>query len=476
MLGSIHDGRLEIEELHRFSNRPLQTASSLTWDIAGLFAGLKEGLVKAARRGVPLTSIGCDSWGLDYLLLDQSGAVIPPVFHYRDGRTAAGWQKVFSRSTREEIFGETGVQFMAINTLYQLASESPERLDQATALLNIGDAFNFFLSGAVQAERSLASTTQLYNPLTRDWSETLIRTFQFPRRLFPGLVSPGARIGPLRSDLAAQTGLRSVEVVASCSHDTAAAVAGVPAMAGSWAYISSGTWSLLGLERSTPLLTPRCRELNFTNEVGFGDTIRLLKNLVGLWVVQECRRSWADAGQAYDYPELTRMAEQAGPAESIINLADPRFLSAGGMPEKIQVFCVESGQAPPREPGRIIRCVLESLALLYLQTLRELEEVTGERIGRVHIVGGGSKNRLLNQLTANALQIPVLAGPVEATAAGNILVQAMAAGQIESLAAGRQIIERSTQLEVFEPEQTCGPEAGVEKFMIIEEKKESEEG
>ena len=451
MLGTLENGRLELEELHRFPNTPVKTGALLCWDIQSLFLELKLGLKKAAVGNLRIESISTDSWGLDYILFDENGGIIDPTFHYRDSRTARGVADTQARVDWKTIFFETGIQFMAINTLYQLAAEAPERLDCAHRLLLIGDGFNFLLSGAARAEESLASTTQLYNPRTRSWSRLLLQTMRFPEKLFPSIVPSGTKLGVLKAEIARETGLGAIEVIATCSHDTGAAVAAVPASGENWAYLSSGTWSLMGVEVSAPILADTCRELNFTNEIGFGGSVRLLKNIVGLWIVQECRREWAKAGQNYDYPTLANLAARAAPFLSLINPADARFLSPDDMPAKITAFCKETGQPAPVHPGGMIRCVLESLALLYRRTLLQIEKIINKRIERLHIVGGGSQNVLLNQFAANALQLPVLAGPVEATAAGNVLIQAITLKHLPSLAAARQVVRSSSQLTEFLP-------------------------
>lgn len=467
MLGALRDDRLAIDEIHRFPNTPLTQGDSLVWDVERLFAELKLGLKKAAQRGVQIASLSCDSWGVDYLLFDSRGKLMPPVCHYRDARRSArGVERAYAKVTWETIFSESGIQFMPINTLFQLAAEEPSRLEAANQLLLAADGFHYLLCGIAKAEESLASTSQLYNPQTRAWSQPLLDALRLPLRLFPQIVPSGAALGPLRDAIARETGLGSALVVAGCSHDTAAAVAAAPASRGHWAYISSGTWSLLGVETAFPIINRTCRELNFTNEVGYGGTIRLLKNIVGLWVVQECRREWQRRGSEWDYATLTAMAGAAPAFVSFIDPTDPRFVAPGEMPQKIAAFCRETGQPVPADPGATIRCVLESLAFQYRRTLQQVERLTGSRVQRLHIVGGGSKNALLNQLTANAVQIPVLAGPAEATAAGNILAQAMALGHLPSLAAARAVIARSTELAVFEPRDT---EASAEACVRFEE-------
>lgn len=453
MLGTLDNGKLQLEELHRFPNGPVQAGESLHWDIPKLFDRVRDGLSIAAKRGVPISSISTDSWGVDYLLYDEAGQLIEPTFHYRDGRCPVGVKKAFEKISWNEIFAETGLQFLQFNTIFQLAAETPERLARARLILGIGDGFNHWLSGVARFEESLASTTQLYNPRTRTWSEKLLSVLGLPRAIFPQIVPSGTPLGPLRTDLAKITGLDGVEVIASCSHDTGAAVAAVPAEGEDWAYLSSGTWSLMGVELTSPVINDACLSLNFTNEIGFGGSVRLLKNIIGLWLVQECRREWARRGLEYDYSTLTSLAAKADPFVSLINPADPRFIGPGDMPGRIAEFCREYGQPVPTTPGAYIRCALESLALLYRRTLMQVQQLIGREIKRLHIVGGGSKNTLLNQFTANALQIPVYTGPVEATAAGNILVQAIGLGKIRSLAEARRVVRNSFEMSVVQPDE-----------------------
>ena len=466
MLGTLDGAKISLEELHRFPNTPVKADGALTWNITALFDEVKAGLRLAAARRLPIASLSTDSWGVDYMLFDGAGELMEPTFHYRDARTARGVEVAKSRVDWKMIFDETGIQFMPLNTLFQLAAESPERLGRAAQMLTIADAFNFLLCGVARVDASNASTTQLYNPRTQAWSKKLIHALGLPERLFPSIIPCGTRLGPLTPALSRESSLPAIEVVASCSHDTAAAVAAVPALASprtqdprpqapSWAYLSSGTWSLLGAELPSPVISEACREMNFTNEIGFGGTVRLLKNIIGLWLVQECRREWEQAGRPFDYATLARFAEAAPPFVSLINPADARFIAPGDMPQKIAAFCRESGQPAPATPGATIRCVLESLALLYRRTLRQLEQLLGNQFERLHIVGGGSRNALLNQFTANALQIPVLAGPVEATALGNVLVQAIALGHLPSLAEARKVVRTCFEVTTFLPKEAA---------------------
>lgn len=473
MLGTLAEGQLRLEELHRFPNGPRQAGRSLHWDFEGLRRSLEEGLRCAVGRRIPITSISADSWGVDYVLYDERGVPMEPVFHYRDPRCPEGVKRALARVSWKEVFDETGLQFLQFNTLFQLAAEAPGRLRQARLVLGIGDAFNYALSGVARFEESLASTTQLYDPRKKAWSEVLMGRLGFPAAAFPPVVCSGTRLGLLRADLAREAGLGETEVVASCSHDTGAAVAAVPARGKDWAYLSSGTWSLMGVERSEPVITDACRELNFTNEVGFGSSIRLLKNIIGLWLVQECRREWARGGQEYDYETLTRLAAEAPAFGPLIDPSDSRFISPGDMPGKIAAYCREAGQAIPATPGEFIRSILESLALLYRRTLLQIETLTGCGVARLHIVGGGSKNALLNQFTANALQIPVVAGPVEATAAGNIMVQAIATQSVPTLEAAREVVRRSFQTVEYLPMEAAAWGNAGERFAALMKKSAS---
>lgn len=462
--GRIDGHRLTLEELHRFPNTPIRAAGSIHWNLDWLYEGLLAGLKKAAAHRRPFQSISCDSWGVDYLLLDANGAVIPPTFHYRDPRTGIGMKRVLAKTNWPSIFAETGVQLMPINTLFQLAAEEPARLAKAKTILGIGDGFNYLLGGRPVVEVSMASTFQLYNPQTRDWSHKLCESAGLPIGIFPEVVASGTTIGRLSDKAQQASGLGRLHIVAGCSHDTGAAVAAVPAEEANWAYLSSGTWSLLGVELPAPILTNACRDLNFTNEIGCNGTTRLLKNISGLWLLQESRRIWADDGQKLDYVELAGLASQAAPFQSLVNPADPRFDSPADMTEAIRAFCRETDQPPPKTPGSVTRCILESLALLYRKTVKELESVINRPVKILHIVGGGSKNRLLNQLTANAIQRPVIAGPAEATAAGNIAIQALAAGDLSSLTAIRKLVRESSELERYQPEQAAEWMAAAARF------------
>ena len=453
MLGSLKDGRLSLEELHRFPNVPIEDTVGRHWNVEALFTELQTGLALAGQRGLSISSISVDAWGLDYFLLDENGAVMEPTFCYRDSRNQRGIDRTLDTLPWETLYEETGIQFMQINSLFQMAAESPERIERMRTFLPLGDGFNYLLSGEAKAEISLASTTQLYNPRTRNWSDKLLEAFGWPRAKFPELIPSGTRLGKLKPELAAASGLGEIEVLATCSHDTGAAVAAVPADGDQWAYLSSGTWSLIGVELPEPIINDAARDLNFTNEIGHGNTVRLLRNIIGLWLVQECRREWAEDGKEYDYSTLTQLATEAIPFAALIDPSDERFFKPQSMSGAIAEFCHETDQTPPSTPGGFIRCALESLALLYHRRLNEVCELTSRKVKQLHIVGGGSRNVLLNQFTANACNIEVIAGPAEATALGNVLLQSITLGHLPNLRAARRCVRQSMDVENYKPEE-----------------------
>ena len=464
ILGTLDNGKVSLEELHRFPTGAMKVAGALHWEFDRLLNELKAGLKKAAAKKLPIASISTDSWGVDYVVYDERGLPMLPVWCYRDSRTVAGVEIVKGKVEWPVIYAETGIQFMALNTIYQVITEPAERLAQARHILLIGDAFNFFCSGVARNEVSNASTTQLYNPTHKCWSSRLFATLGLREDLFAPICSSGTKLGPMKKNLATEVGLPQIEVIASCSHDTGAAVAAVPASGENWAYLSSGTWSLMGVEKPQPVINDDSRNLGFTNEIGYGDTTRLLKNIVGLWLIQESRRHWNKNGQKLEFADLEKLAIAAPPFISLINPDDPRFLSPDNMPGKIADFCRETGQPVPKDIGACVRCIYESLALFYRCTLRKLERLTGQKIERMHIVGGGSKDATLNQFTANALKNPVLAGPTECAALGNILVQAIALGHLESHSAAREIVRNSFELKTFTPQASAEWDAAAARF------------
>jgi rhamnulokinase len=463
MAGCWDGRRMRLEELHRFPNGPVAIADTLRWDILRLWSEILNGLSLAARRfGKAVISVGVDTWGVDFTLLSKSGELLGQPFNYRDARTRGMMEKAFERVPRAEIFAATGLQFMELNTLYQLLAlqrSSPEVLAAAETLLTTPDFFNWCLSGARVSEFSIATTTQCFNPARRDWAFELLGRFDLPTRIFPKIVAPGTKIGSLRQSVAERTGLFAVKVVAPAEHDTGSAVSAVPtANTGrpTWGYLSSGTWSLLGVEIGQAQLSPRTLELNLTNEGGVDFTFRLLKNIMGLWLVQQCRRCFEARGRNWDYAELARAASESAPLRSLVDPNDERFLNPPDMAAAIQDYCRDTSQPVPESEGELVRCALESLALKYQVTLSSLEELTGCRIEVIHVVGGGSQNNLLNHLTADACNRPVLAGPVEATVFGNVLVQARAAGEISDLKDLRGIVRASSDLREFAPDPKTG--------------------
>lgn len=456
VMAGIWDGKkIRLEQLNRFPNGGVSVANTLRWNTVGLWTEIQNGLGLAGKKfGKSIVSAGVDTWGVDFALLSKSGELLGLPFHYRDARTRGLLTRAFERVPRAEIFNATGLQFMELNTLYQLIAlqkNSPEILAAAETLLFTPDFLHYLLCGAKVAEFTIATTSQCLNPKQRAWAVGLLQKFDLPPKIFPEIVPPGSRIGTLRPTLAQRLDLGAIDIVAPAAHDTGSAVAGVPARYSgkpSWAYLSSGTWSLLGVEVQEALLSPRVLELNFTNEGGVDGTYRLLKNIMGLWLAQQCRRAFVEKGNEISYEQMVQLAAQAPPFRAFVDPDDDRFLNPPDMAVAIQEFCRETGQSVPGNEGQIARCVYESLALKYAVVLDGLEELTGTKIEAVHIVGGGSQNMLLNQFTANAGARPVFAGPVEATVLGNVLVQARSHGELRTLADIRSIIRSS-----FEPAQ-----------------------
>jgi len=457
--GTLNNQRLELEVLHRFANRPVLLPDGLHWDTLYLFSEIKHGLTLFHRKyGRDLAGISCDSWGVDYGLLDKNDCLVSNPYHYRDHRTDGVMEKVFEITPPFEIYRETGIQFMPINTIFQLycqALSNPELLSASRKMLMTADLFNFFLSGAKTQEFSLATTSQLYNPVSGTWSETLFRKLGLPLEIMPLVCPPATVIGKLTGKLAAETGLPEIPVIAGASHDTADAVAACPAQKNErFAYLSSGTWSLLGVEIPKPLLSKDAMEDGFTNEGGVRDTIRFLHNITGLWILQECRRKWLKSGaDGLDYAALVSLAEKTAPFKALINPDDPAFLAPADMEEAIVNFCRKTKQPVPVTRAEFVRTILESLALRYSRFVRIINRLFPDRkpIAVLYIVGGGSQNRLLNQFTANAAGVPVIAGPTEATAAGNILTQALAVKEISALSEAREIVRNSFALETYLP-------------------------
>ena len=469
ILGTLETGYLKLEELHRFANVPVRVLGALYWDTLRLWNEILQGLAVAGReRRLELGGIGVDTWGVDFALIGSDGALVDNPRHYRDARNGGVPEKTFAVIPREEIFEQTGIQFMQINTLYQLyamrLAGSPA-LASARTLLMMPDLFNYWLTGVAKSELTIASTSQFYNPQRGAWATELFDRLELPKTILPEIVRPGFRLGTLLPAIAEPAGMTSVPVYATGCHDTASAVAAAPGAGEDWCYISSGTWSLMGVELDAPVINERSLELNLTNEMGACGKTRLLKNIAGLWPLQECRRAWAAAGEQYSYEELAALAASA--ASFSVVLDPDSFLEPGNMPGKIAAFCQATGQKPPETPAAITRAILESLALRYREVFESLESLLGRKLARIHIVGGGSRNRLLNQFAADATGREVVAGPVEATAMGNVLIQAIGAGEVSDLGGAREIVRRSTLLETFTPQAASGWDRAYEKFRQV---------
>ncbi|MCC7084134.1 MAG: rhamnulokinase [Pirellulales bacterium] len=460
VVGQFDGNRLELEELHRFDNSPIAAAGRLYWNLLGQWQQVLAGLKAAqSRYGDRIASIGVDSWGVDFVLLDRLDELLSNPVCYRDARTDGMMNRAFSIVPRDQIFAQTGLQFLQINTLYQLLAmqaHDSSLLDCAETMLLMPDAFHWLLSGAKSVEMTNATTTQFFNPVEGRWASELLDRFSLPVRILGDIVPPGTKLGVLTESVASAIGMNRVAVVAPGTHDTASAVMAVPTknqlgIRPNWCYISSGTWSLMGVEVQKPVINDKCLALNFTNEGGIGGTTRLLKNICGLWLVQECRRVWNEAGKSYTWDHLAAAAAASKPLVSLIDPDDAGFLGPTDMPAAIREFCRRTKQAIPADDGAVVRCVLESIAMQYRRVLGWLEELIGGRIETIHIVGGGANNRQLCQMASDACNRRVLAGPTEATAIGNLMMQAVAAGEVESIEAAREVIRRSFSVVEYQP-------------------------
>jgi rhamnulokinase len=456
VLGSFDGDRLALRDVHRFPNGPVRVLDSMHWDALRLFSEMQQAVGRAVEQaGDDLVGMGVDTWGVDFGLLGAGDVLLGNPYHYRDERTVGMVEEACKRVPRAEIFGYSGIQFMELNTLFQLFAMSHRRsplLEMAETLLMMPDLFNFWFTGVKASEFSIATTTQFYDPRKGDWSLELLDRLGIPTHFLTPIVPPGHKLGGLVKPLAESTGAKGLTVVAPAGHDTGSAVAAVPAATPDYAYISSGTWSLMGVEIAEPIVNEQALRYNFTNEGGVCGTFRFLKNIMGLWLVQESRREWQRQGDDYSYDDITRMAAEAPAFEAVVEPDDPSFLRPGDMPARLAEFCTRTGQTPPQTRGGIVRCALESLALKYRWVLNCLEELRGKRLEAVHIVGGGTQNRLLNQFAADAMNRPVITGPIEATATGSILMQAIALGHLASLDDARQVVRNSFEVATYEPQ------------------------
>jgi len=474
VLAGLFDGeKLHLEEVHRFENGNVSIGKRMYWDVLYLWNQVQQGLRAAATRYENrIVSVAVDTWGVDFGLLGAGDELLGNPYCYRDQRTQGMFEKAFAVVSREEIFAETGLQFMEFNTLYQLLAmklQTSPLLANAQSFLMMADLFNWLLTGEKGNEITNASTTQFLNPHTRQWSTGMLEKFGLPTNILGRLVEPGATIGTIRSSLAEATGLAGMKVVLPGTHDTASAVLAVPAASQpntrpDWAYISSGTWSLFGVETPTPVTTDRCRELNFTNEGGIGGTVRLLKNIAGMWLVQQCRRTWLQAGTEFGWDDLIRRAQVEPPLAAIINPDHPSLVSPTDMPQAIRDLCRQTNQPIPENEGQVIRTALENVALRYRMVLGMLEELNGGQIETIHIVGGGTNNKLLCQMAADSCQRRVVAGPVEATAVGNVMMQAIADGAVDSVAQAREVVRDSFDVVEYLPGKAAAWEDAYGKF------------
>ena len=470
VIGQFDGDRLQLEEIHRFSNGMVRVFDHLHWDALHLYEEILQGLRLCTQKATKPISVGIDTWGVDFALIGKDRTLLGAPYAYRDPQTDGVMAEAFEQVPRETIFAQTGIQFMPINTLYHLIAltraDSP-LLRVADRFLMMPDLFNFLLTGVSVAEFSNATTTQCFNPTTGTWALPLLEHFGIPTGILPDIVQPGTRLGPLLHSVAQDTGLTDVTVIAPATHDTGSAVAAVPAQGDDWAYLSSGTWSLMGIESPTPILNKEAMAFNVTNEGGVGGSYRILKNIAGLWLIQECRRIWSREGAPVGFDEIIHMAQTAEPFTGFIDPDAPAFLNPVSMPDAIRTTLSQTGQQVPKSDGQMARIIFESLALKYRYTFDQLVVLKERPITRLHIVGGGSQNRLLCQFTANATRTPAIAGPVEATAIGNLLVQAMAYGAVANLGQIREIVRRSFPIETYTPRDVDAWENAYSRFQRI---------
>jgi rhamnulokinase len=474
--GRFDGARLQLEEVHRFANGGIWAGERFYWDLLGLWQEMLTGLRKAAGQfSDQVVSAGVDTWGVDFGLLGAGDELLANPRHYRDPHTDGVLERAFEVVSREEIFDQTGLQFMQFNSLYQLLAlqqADSAVLAAAERLLMIPDLFHWLMTGEKVNEFTNATTSQFFDPQKKDWATDLLSRLNLPSHLLGPVAAPGTRLGGFRKSVQDLTGLQGVEVVLPGTHDTASAVVAVPSAAllqaqPTWCYISSGTWSLMGMEIPAPIVNQDCLARNFTNEGGVGDSVRLLKNIAGLWLIQECRRIWNQEGRKYDWPDLVSQAAASEPLVSLINPDDASLVAPRDMPQAIIRLCETASQPVPQTHGAIIRCALESLSLRYRMVLNDLEQLTGATVETIHIVGGGTQNRLLCQMTADACNRQVVAGPIEATAIGNIIVQMVSQGAVASVQDGRELIRKSFQVETYEPQQPGPWNAAYEQFVEL---------
>ena len=465
VLGSYDGSCIRMEELHRFTNDPVHLGRTMYWDILRLFHEMKQGLLKA--RGHAITSIGTDTWGVDFGLLDSDGCLLENPVHYRDRRTVGMSGTAFQKISREELYRITGNQIMEINTVFQLLAlrqQRPELLARTKTLLLMPDLLNYFLSGEKKTEYSIASTTQMLDAHRRTWSNEVLTALDLPTHILTDIVPTATPIGRMTEELSVELGMGRPDIIAVAGHDTQSAMAGVPTGEEDFIFLSCGTWSLLGTELREPIINETSATCNITNEGGCCGRISFLKNLIGLWLIQESRRQWMREGREYSYGELEQMATAAPTQRCFIRPDDPAFLPSGDMPLRIRAACERTGQPVPETVGEVVRCIDESLALSYRAALTEIETCTGKHYDKIYLIGGGVRSRLLAQLTADACGRTVLAGPVEATVLGNLALQLIAAGEVKDLAEARALIRASSDITAYEPKNTDQWDVHFEKW------------
>lgn len=473
IIGNLEDDVISLKEVHRFDNGMTILNDHYHWDIFRIFEEVKKGLKNSNMQNQEISSIGIDTWGVDYGLLDEAGHILELPYAYRDHRTDTAMDEVFRLIPEERLYNLTGIQFLQFNTIFQLYSAIRDRLPImgiAKDLLFIPDLLNYLLTGVKLSEFSFATTSQLYNPIKEKWDTEVFNAIGADIELMQDIVNPGTVIGKLGSGAGRETGLTDVDVIAVASHDTASAIAAIPAENDNFAYISSGTWSLMGIESQTPVISPASLEYNFTNEGGVEKTFRVLKNIMGLWLLQECKRIWSHSGRDYSYSELINMAKSSSPFKTVIDPDHGSLLNPANMPEAMSKLAAKTDEKAMENPAEFLRCIFESLACKYRKVLDELKQISDKDIERIHIIGGGSQNELLCQFTANSTGLPVIAGPVEGTALGNIMVQAMAGGKVESLAQIRGIVKNSFDLREYTPENTGEWNNHYSRFLEVCEK------
>ena len=453
IIGCFDGEKITLEEVHRFSNDPVSVGGTVYWDVLRLFYEIKQGIIKARMAG-GFDSIGIDTWGVDFGLIDAEGKLMENPIHYRDARTVGMVDEAFKTMPREKIYGITGIQFMELNTLFQLISlkkNRPWMLERADKMLFMPDLFAYMLTGKMCAEYSIASTSQIIDLKTKSWSKELLEAFGIKEDIFAPLVKPGTVLGMLTPEICEECGVDPVPVISVCGHDTQSAITSVPCEDGKFAFLSSGTWSLFGTELEKPIVNETSLNINITNEGGFDDTVGFLKNIIGLWLIQESRRQWQRQGEDYSYADLEKLALAAEPFKCFIDPDAPEFVPHGNIPKRVQEFCEKTGQYVPQTVGEIMRCIYESLAMKYKLTFEKLCECTERDYPVIHVIGGGTKDTLLCQLTANSCNRTVKAGPIEATVMGNVAVQLMSDNSVADISEARKIVANSSELKTYIP-------------------------